>query len=94
MRERYRQYQGRQALSEQAAQFGCKLDAVLSEFATAKRLRRVTTDTFAFDGVYLIDKDMEAGFRRAFVAAKGSEPCFGYLLSGPWPPYNFVGPQT
>jgi hypothetical protein len=94
MRARYRQYQCRQALREQAALFGCKLDTVLSEFATAKRLRKVTTDTLAFDGVYLVDKDMEAGFRRAFLAAKGSEPCFGYLLSGPWPPYNFVGPQT
>lgn len=94
MRERYRQYQCRQALWEQATQFGCKLDAALSEFATAKRLRRVTPDTFAFDGVYLVDKDTEAGFRRAFVTTKGSEPCFGYLLSGPWPPYNFVGSQT
>lgn len=88
--DRYRQYQCRRTLAEQAAQFGRRLDAALSELATAKRLRKVATDAFAFDGVYLVNKDQGAAFRRAFTDAKRSEPDFEYLLSGPWPPYNFV----
>jgi len=90
MRERYRQYQCRQVLSEQADQFGRKLDAALSEFVTAKRLRKTAADAFAFDGVYLVNRDKGAAFRRAFAEARGSEPDFEYLLSGPWPPYSFV----
>jgi len=90
MRERYRQYQCRQVLSEQADQFGRKLDAVLSEFVTAKRLRKTGAGAFAFDGVYLVDWDKGAAFRRAFAEARSCEPDFEYLLSGPWPPYSFV----
>ena len=88
--DRYRQYQRRQSLAEQTAQFGRRLDAALSELATAKRLRKAATDAFAFDGVYLVNKDRGAAFRRTFADAKRAEPGFEYLLSGPWPPYNFV----
>jgi hypothetical protein len=90
IQERYRRYQDRQALGEQAAQFGHGLDAALSTLATAKRLRKVVANAFAFDGVYLVDKDKGADFRRAFAEARRSEPGFYYLLSGPWPPYHFV----
>jgi hypothetical protein len=90
LRDRYRQYQRRQNLAEQAAQFGRRLDAALSELATAKRLRKAATEAFAFDGVYLVNKDQGAAFRLAFAEARRSEPGFEYLLSGPWPPYNFV----
>jgi hypothetical protein len=90
IQEQYRRYKDRQALGEQAAQFGHGLDAALSVLATAKRLRTVATGAFAFDGVYLVDKDKGAGFRLAFADVKRSEPGFEYLLSGPWPPYNFV----
>jgi hypothetical protein len=88
--ERYRQYQCRQVLSEQADQFGRKLDAALSEFVTAKRIRKTAADAFAFDGFYLVNRDKGAAFRWAFAEVRRLEPDFGYLLSGPWPPYNFV----
>lgn len=90
MLERYRQHKDRQALSEQAARFGLGLDAALEEFATAKRIRSFTPDSFAFTGVYLVSRDKEADFRRAFLKAKSAEPDFRYLFSGPWPPYNFI----
>ena len=90
LRERYRQYQRRQVLSEQADQFARKLDAVLSEFVTSKRLRKTAADAFAFDGVYLVNRDKGTAFRRAFAEARSSAPDFEYLLSGPWPPYSFV----
>jgi len=90
MQERHRRHKHHQMLSEQAAQFGRKLDAALSEFASEKHLRSLATDRFVFDGVYLVNKNRQVGFRRAFVDAKSSEPGFRYLFSGPWPPYNFV----
>jgi hypothetical protein len=90
MQERFRRHKCRNALRDQAAQFGRRLDAALSEFATAKRLRSPTTDSFAFDGVYLVRKDKGVDFRHAFADAKSSEPGLRYLLSGPWPPYNFI----
>ncbi len=90
MRERYHQYQCRQVLSEQADQFGRRLDAALSGFVTAKRLRQTAADAFALEGVYLVNKDRGAVFRRAFAEVRSREPGFEYLLSGPWPPYSFV----
>jgi hypothetical protein len=90
LRERYRQYQFRKVQVEAADQFGRKLDAALSELVTAKRLRKTAADAFAFDGVYLVNKDKGAAFRQAFAEVRSREPNFEYLLSGPWPPYSFV----
>jgi len=90
MQERYRRHTHHQMLSEQTARFGRKLDAALSEFAGEKRLRSLAADRFVFDGVYLVDKNRQVDFRRAFMNVKNSEPAFRYLFSGPWPPYNFV----
>jgi hypothetical protein len=90
MQERYRQHKSRQARGERADQFGGKLDAALSVFAKSKRLRSVAANSLAFDGAYLVEKDKQADFRRAFMDARSSEPDFKYLFSGPWPAYNFV----
>jgi len=90
MQERYRRHRHRQEMSEQAAQFGRKLDAALSEFAGERHLRNPSADHFVFDGVYLVDRSRRADFHRAFADVRSSEPCFRYLFSGPWPPYNFV----
>jgi hypothetical protein len=90
LQQRCRQHVGRRAQWERAARLAHDLDLALSVLATEKRLRRLTAEGFAFDGVYLVNKDEEAGFRRAFAAARSMEPDFRYLFSGPWPPYNFV----
>lgn len=88
--ERYRQYRCTEALRQQRAQVERKLDTALSRVATAKRLRSPASVAFVFDGIYLVPRDREADFRRAFADGKGPEPGFRYLFSGPWPPYNFV----
>ena len=90
MQERYRQHQCHQALQKQAARCGGTLDVSLGEWAAAKKVRNLTTDRLAVDGVYLVDKTKEEGFRRAFANLRRDEPGFKYLLSGPWPPYSFV----
>ena len=72
------------ALSEQAAQFGRKLDAALSEFATAKRLRQprrrgaspLTESTWS-TGI------SGADFRRAFADIRSSEPDSGTCSAVP-----------
>ncbi len=91
MQQRYHLHKRRQVLQEQTAQLGRELDAVLSEVATEKRLRNHACDRLAFDGVYLVDRDKTEAFRRAFSGIRDAQPGLRYLLSGPWPPYNFVG---
>ena len=90
MQERYSQHKNRQARCERASQFGCKLDAALSVCARSKRLRSVAVGSLAFDGAYLVEKDKQTDFHQAFMDARASELGFKYLLSGPWPAYNFV----
>jgi Gas vesicle synthesis protein GvpL/GvpF len=45
---------------------------------------------------YLVDRDRERPFRDALdeVAAAGARYGFRYELTGPWPPYSFVGSVT
>ena len=90
MQERYRLHRCRRTLQERAVQFNRALDASLSERASAKKVRNLVTDALVFDGVYLVDKAEEDSFRRAFADVRKDDPGLKYLLSGPWPPYNFV----
>ena len=90
MQERYRLHRRRRTLQERAVQFNRALDASLSERASAKKVRNLVTDALVFDGVYLVDNAEEDSFRRAFADVRKDDPGLKYLLSGPWPPYNFV----
>jgi hypothetical protein len=42
------------------------------------------------NAAYLIPREETAAFKRAFYQLKDSNPFLKFLLSGPWPPYNFV----
>ena len=94
MLDRCRRHREHWVLSEQAARFGAGLDAALSKLAVAKRVHGFTGNAFAFNGVYLVDRDNEVNFRRVFRQAKNAEPSFQYLFSGPWPAYNFITGPT
>ena len=39
---------------------------------------------------YLVDKEKKDDFKKAFEELRSSGGDLKYLLSGPWPPYNFI----
>jgi hypothetical protein len=58
--------------------------------ACEKRLEGLKTGNLLLNAYYLIEKKDQSGFKRAYKNLRKTFNHFQYLLSGPWPPYNFV----
>jgi Gas vesicle synthesis protein GvpL/GvpF len=89
-----------QALAAQNAREAHERFASLAEEAAANpvQAREVTgrNDKMFLNGAYLVATDLQGEFRAA-VSALGAEhgsAGISYELTGPWPPYNFVGEIT
>jgi Gas vesicle synthesis protein GvpL/GvpF len=79
-----------QQRSDEAAQH---LHAPLAELASASRMREHTTPPTVLVAAYLVDIEQVSEFR-----ARADELARHYqhlqaVLTGPWPPYNFVNKQ-
>jgi len=90
IKEKYEKYKIDKEFDEKASRFINAMDLFLSKFAAEKKLEKLKTDNLLMDAVYLVEKAKESGFREAFEHIKSAHPGLKYLLSGPWPPYNFV----
>jgi hypothetical protein len=97
---------GRAYLTDRAARYAREEEADRALDAVMERLRRAlgglaertgTDCGVRADGVpsslyFLVKRGAVESFRLAFRGIERAEPA-RLLLSGPWPPYNFVGPQ-
>jgi len=66
------------------------VDHLFSRVAVEKRLEKLRTDNLLLNAVYLVDKNKQNDFKKAFEHTRSVHRGFKYLFSGPWPPYNFV----
>jgi len=66
------------------------MDTFFDRFAADKKLRRLKTENLLLDAVYLVERPQERDFRETFWRVRNSHSSYKFLLSGPWPAYNFV----
>jgi hypothetical protein len=66
------------------------VDHLLSQVTVERRLEKLRTENLLLNAVYLVDKDKQNDFKNAYERTRSVYGCLKYLLSGPWPPYNFV----
>jgi Gas vesicle synthesis protein GvpL/GvpF len=90
MNEKFRQYKIEKEFQARAERFVNVMDMFLGKFAVEKRLRKLKTEKLLLDAVYLVEKSRAFNFREAFWHLKNAHPGFKFLLSGPWPVYNFI----
>jgi hypothetical protein len=90
MREKLAEYRRDRAFEERADQDIAAIDGILGKLALEKRYERLRTVNLLLNGYYLVRKGRQGKFRAAFGQLKLVRPDLKYLLSGPWPPYNFV----
>ncbi|MEI8191950.1 MAG: GvpL/GvpF family gas vesicle protein [candidate division NC10 bacterium] len=67
-----------------------ELDAPLRSLAIESRLQRFPTKRFLVAGAYLVERHRVDAFREGVMTARERFPRLRFLLTGPWPPYNFV----
>ena len=91
LRARAAEFQRDEAQRTRAATIARILDQVVGPWALERRESLLPTPGVAVRMLYLLDPSAVDAFRRAFDAWRRSAREVRLLLSGPWPPYSFVG---
>ncbi len=90
MNEKFENYKIDKEFEEEADRCIAIVDGFFSKFTSEKRLEKLKTDNLLLSASYLVDKEKRDDFKKAFEELRGSGGDLKYLLSGPWPPYNFI----
>jgi hypothetical protein len=79
-----------QAFTTRAEQAIAEIDRAFHLVAAEKRCERLKTPNLLLSACYLVEQTRIGDFHQAYERLRRGRPDFRYLLSGPWPPYNFV----
>lgn len=90
MKEKFEKYTINKEFEEEADRCIAIVDAFLNRLASEKKLEKLKTDDLLLSAAYLVDKEKKDDFMKAFGELKGSGGDLQYMLSGPWPAYNFI----
>jgi hypothetical protein len=82
------------ARRELARSIAREIDAALAPQVLDRRCSLAPTDRLAIRAAYLIEPSRFEGCRRAIDDVRRRHPDLRVLVSGPWPPYSFVGPAS
>lgn len=90
MKEKFERYKIDKEFEEEADRCITIVDGFLNRLASEKKLEKLKTDNLLLSASYLVDKQKKDDFKKAFEELRSSQEDLKYLLSGPWPPYNFI----
>jgi Gas vesicle synthesis protein GvpL/GvpF len=62
----------------------------LDRLKTISKIKKMVTPTTTIDGVFLLDKALKDELIHAVGDLQNKFPGLNFILTGPWPPYNFV----
>ncbi len=65
----------------------CKL---VARFNTLHQFKKMVSKTIVLDAVFLLEKGQKKAFTQAIEQLRNKHESLHFLLTGPWPPYNFV----
>ena len=94
LKRRLREYLWEQALTARADRFIREINDLLSPCFVECRTKKLMTEKLVLNGAYLVPRDRVAEFKSRLRNLKGLYRECKFLLSGPWPPYNFVSVRT
>jgi len=90
MNEKFENYKIDKEFEEEADRCIAIVDGFFSKFISEKRLEKLKTDNLLLSASYLVDNEKRDDFKKAFEELKSSGGDLKYMLSGPWPAYNFI----
>ncbi len=90
MKEKFEKYKIDKEFEEEADRCVAIVDGFLNRLASEKKLEKLKTDNLLLSASYLVDNEKRDDFKKAFEDLRASGGDLKYLLSGPWPPYNFI----
>jgi len=90
LKEKLKGYRRRKALEEKADRFVQSINSGLDTCFEEYRIRKLVTEKMVLNGAYLVMKDRVEEFGIKIRDFRSRYPESKFLLSGPWPPYNFI----
>ena len=90
MKQRLEEYRRDKVFNAKADELIGTIDMAVGKFATEKKLQRLKTANLVLDAVYLVEQSKKSSFVETFRHIKNAHPNLEFLLSGPWPAYNFI----
>ena len=79
-----------QALAARADQAIAEIDCAFHLVTAEKASERLKPPNLLLSACYLVERTRIGDFHQAYERLRRGRPDFRYLLSGPWPPYNFI----
>ena len=90
MKEKFEKYKIDKEFMDEADRCIAIVDGFISKFISEKKLEKLKTDNLLLSAAYLIDNKKKDDFKKAFEELKISGGDLKFMLSGPWPAYNFI----
>ncbi|PKM83841.1 MAG: hypothetical protein CVU88_00900 [Firmicutes bacterium HGW-Firmicutes-13] len=90
LQEKMKDYLVNEALKERAQILTNNIQEYLTTFVESKKSHVMVTRKMMLNGVYLLNKNSVDGFKHQVQIIKKKYPYLKFLVSGPWPPYNFI----
>jgi len=90
IREKFKQYQISKQFEKEAHKRIANIDQAFTGLATEKKLKKLQTENLLLNASYLVEKEKQSDFKKAFDHLSRTHEDLQYLFSGPWPPYHFI----
>ncbi len=78
------------AFAEEAEEHIARVDGFFAGRVAEKRLEKLKRDKLLLNAYYLVRRESQSDFIKAYQRLRRESGDLRFLLSGPWPPYNFV----
>ena len=67
-----------------------EITGYLARLNAVNKFKKMATETTIIDAVFLLDKERKDALIHAVGGLQNQYPGLNFVLTGPWPPYNFV----
>ena len=94
LKKRLREHLWEQALMARADRFIREINDLLAPYFVECRTIKLMTEKLVLNGAYLVPKDRLDEFKSRLSVLKRLYRESKFLMSGPWPPYNFVSARS
>lgn len=92
MKEKFEKYKIDGEFEEEADRCIAVIDDFFKRLISERKFEKLKTGNLLLNASYLVDRDRQNDFKKAFEELRASPGDLRYLFTGPWPPYNFVTP--
>jgi len=90
MLKKLKEYAINRELEKEAKRYVDVIDGKFSKYASEKKLDSLKTEKLLLNASYLVEVGKVDDFKRAFNLVRAELRDFQFMLSGPWPAYNFI----